>query len=224
MRKVLAILIFCGTANIAFTQEIWGDTTDAPKLVQFSGVVVNGDSLDPVPFTNVYDKHTLRGTMADIYGYFSFVAEAGDTIMFSSVGYKKAEFVVPTDLEEVVYSMIQMLEADTFQLDEVLIFPWPTKEQFADAFVNLEIPSDDLQRAYAHLTPQAMAQLAENVGMDGSENYRWSLTQKSATLYYAGQAAPMNIFNPLAWASFIQAWKNGDFKKQEYDDNGYIRD
>ena len=221
MRSVITIFIFCLSANIAFTQEVWGDTTDAPELVQFSGVVVNGDSLDPVPFTNVYDKVTLRGSMADIYGYFSFVAEAGDTIVFSSIGYKREEFVVPRDLDEVVYSMIQMLELDTFQLDEITIFPFPTKEQFAHAFVNLVIDDSDLQRAYGHLTPQAMAQLAENVSMDGSENYKWSMTQKSATLYYAGQAQPMNIFNPLAWASFIQAWKNGDFKKTEYDDNGY---
>ena len=37
--------------------------------------------------------------------------------------------------------------------------------------------------------------------------------RQSATRYsYQGQAPPQNIFNPLAWADFIQAWKRGDFR------------
>ena len=31
---------------------------------------------------------------------------------------------------------------------------------------------------------------------------------------YQGQTPPMNIFNPAAWADFIQAWKRGDFKNK----------
>jgi len=59
-----------------------------PNLVQFSGVVVT-DSLLPVPFTNILVKNTYRGTMSDVYGYFSFVAQEGDTILFSAVGFQR---------------------------------------------------------------------------------------------------------------------------------------
>jgi hypothetical protein len=38
--------------------------------------------------------------------------------------------------------------------------------------------------------------------------------QNSARLSYAGQVAPMNIFNPFAWNEFIKAWKRGDYKKK----------
>ena len=31
---------------------------------------------------------------------------------------------------------------------------------------------------------------------------------------YQGQTPPQNIFNPAAWADFIQAWKRGDFKNK----------
>jgi hypothetical protein len=34
-------------------------------------------------------------------------------------------------------------------------------------------------------------------------------------IYYSGQAPPLNILNPLAWAKFIQAWKDGDFKQEK---------
>ena len=39
--------------------------TGQRDLVQFSGVVVTGDSLLPVPFTNILIKNSYRGTMSD---------------------------------------------------------------------------------------------------------------------------------------------------------------
>ena len=38
------------------------------------------------------------------------------------------------------------------------------------------------------------------------------LRQQATRYYYQGQAPPQNLFNPAAWAEFIQAWKRGDFK------------
>lgn len=223
VNKLVVLLVLVVCANIGTAQEVWGDTTDKPTLVQFSGVIVSTDSLNPVSFANVFEKTTLRGTMADIYGYFSFVAKAGDTIVFSAVGYKRDMYVVPAEPDQVIYPIIQTLEPDTLELDPAYVYPWPTKEQFADAFVNLDLSDDDLQRAYHNLSPQAMMQLAENMSMDASQTYKWSMNQKSATLYYAGQAPPQNIFSPIAWAQFINAWKRGDFKQDE-DDFDWRRD
>ena len=31
---------------------------------------------------------------------------------------------------------------------------------------------------------------------------------------YAGQVPPMNLFNPAAWAEFIESWKRGDYKRK----------
>jgi hypothetical protein len=42
------------------------------------------------------------------------------------------------------------------------------------------------------------------------------MRQASQKLYYSGQIAPQNIFNPFAWSEFIKAWKRGDFKKKSY--------
>ena len=42
------------------------------NLIQFSGVVVSGDGLKPVPYTNIIIKNTYRGTVSDFYGFFSF--------------------------------------------------------------------------------------------------------------------------------------------------------
>ena len=50
---------------------------------------------------------------------------------------------------------------------------------------------------------------------DGRESNNYFLKHKMPKKYYsAGQLPPQNIFNPMAWAEFIKAWKRGDFKKK----------
>ncbi len=46
------------------------DTVAAPMVVQLTGVVVEGDSLGPVPFATVYRARDQRGTITDEYGFF----------------------------------------------------------------------------------------------------------------------------------------------------------
>jgi hypothetical protein len=88
------------------------------RPIQFSGVVVTGDSLKPVPFVTILVRKTNRGTVADYFGFFSFVAQEGDTIEFSTVGLKKSRFIIPDTLGESRYSIIQMMFEDTVQLRE----------------------------------------------------------------------------------------------------------
>ena len=188
-------------------------------LIQFSGVVVSGDSLRPVPFTSIMIKNTSRGTVADYYGFFSFVAKIKDTIEFTSMGYKRSHYLIPDTLKGNHYSLIQMLSGDTILLRETVIYPWPTQEQFREAFLKLNIPDDDLERAKKNLERADMKERMNSKGMDGSLNYKYAMQQKQSQLYYVGQYAPNNLLNPIAWAKFIQAWQNGDFKKkQKYKD------
>ena len=184
------------------------------SLLQFSGVLLTRDSLEAVPFANVLIKGTHRGTMSDYFGYYSFVAERGDTIQFSYVGYKNALFVIPDSLNRKQYSLIQMMDIDTIILQEAIIYPWPTKEQFRKAFLDLRLPEDDKQRAERNLARADMKERMENMQADGSESYKVAMRNYGNQLYYAGQLPPNNLLNPLAWAKFIKAWKNGDFKRK----------
>jgi hypothetical protein len=201
---VSAIILFSG-----ISQE------NNPKLIQFSGVVVTHDSLRPLPYCNIFDKSSLKGTVTDFYGYFSFVAAKGDTLIFSSVGFKRSEFVIPDTLTTNKYSLIHMMQNDTILLKTAVIYPWPSKEQFADAFVNTEIPNDDYKRALANLERAEMKERMDAIPMNAAMNFKWQQQQYQNKLYYAGQFPPNNLMNPIAWAKFIQAWKNGDFKKKE---------
>ena len=187
-------------------------------LIQFSGVVVSQDSLAPIPFATVMIKNTSRGTTTDYYGYFSFVAQKGDTVIFSSVGYKKSSFIVPDTLKGNYYSLIHSMISDTVKIKTVDIFPWPSPKDFKDAFLNLDIPDDDLAIAQKNLAPELLQKRAEVMPMTGSMNFKWDMQQRNNQLYYAGQSRMnnlSNLLNPIAWAKFIEAWKRGDFKRKE---------
>lgn len=209
-KSLIAILIvFLITLRPSVAQE------SEDKLVQFSGIVVTADSLNPVPYTNIVIKNTRRGTVADYYGYFSFVAFKTDTILFSAVGFKKGIYTIPDTLNGNQYSMIQVMSSDTVMLTQTVIYPWPTREKFKEAFLKLNVPDDDFERARKNLDMAQMRDIAANYPMDGSMNFRNSMQLYQDKLYYNGQTQPITILNPFAWAEFIKAWKEGKFKRKE---------
>lgn len=183
-------------------------------LVQFSGVVVEGDSLKPIPYTSIIVQNGYRGTVSDYFGYFSFVAQEGDTLEFSAIGFQSAFFIIPDTLTTYKYSLIQVLKMDTISLPTTDVYPWPTKEQFKKAFLALELPEDDITRADRNMARSDSKERMTGMAMDASLNYKYSMQQYQSKLYYAGQLPPNNLLNPIAWAKFIKAWKNGDFKKK----------
>lgn len=186
------------------------------RLIQFSGVVISGDSLSPIPFVNVIIKNTYRGTLTDFYGFYSFAAQRGDTILFSSLGFKPAHYVIPDTLSNDRYSLIQVLNQDTIRLNEVVISKLPSANEFKDAFMNLQIPNDDYQRAMYNLNKERM--LEKLNAMDypsASMSYKYQMQQYQNKLYNAGQLPPNQLLNPVAWAQFMEAWKRGDYKKKK---------
>ncbi len=196
-----------------------GITTMAQKddqrpLVQFSGVVVTGDSLLPVPFVSIGTMGSFRGTVSDVFGYFSFVAQVGDTLGFAAVGFKRDLFVVPDSIRDTKYSMIHVLHPDTILLNPVMVTPWPSKEQFAEAFLNLRLSEDDYQVALRHLSNAEMMQQMENMPSDPGLSQSIAASLANTRLYQQGGMPTISLLNPIAWAQFMQAWRSGKFKKK----------
>lgn len=190
-------------------------TIDEKRLIQFSGAVVSADSLQPIPFTSVIIRNARRGTLTDYYGFFSFVAVKGDTLDFQYIGYKTSTYIIPDTLQGNHYSIIQVLVRDTINLKEATIYPWPSRDEFKRAFLDLKLPGDDLKRAQRNFELASIKEIQDQVPYDGSINYKMAYAQMQTQLYNAGQYQSISLLNPLAWASFIQAWKDGAFKKKD---------
>lgn len=212
MPKFLSLALFF--LAMLYAPALKAQYEQEPRLIQFSGVIVEGDSLKPVPFVNIIIQGSNRGTISDFFGYFSFVAKENDVIEFSSLGYRKAVFTIPDSLTINRYSLIQVLRKDTITLKETVVYPWPTREQFKEAFLNLNIPDDDLERARKNLEREELRNRTDGVAMDAIANQKYYAQQYNSRLYYAGQLPPNNLLNPIAWSKFVKAWKNGEFKRK----------
>lgn len=191
-----------------------GQRTVNQNLVQFSGVVMDSRNLQPIPYANIYVVDKGRGTYSDEKGFFTIVAQINDTIQFSFIGYKTVDVIIPDTLEDNRYSIVQLMTRDAINLPETVIFPWPSKEHFDIEFLAMNVTSPLEEAAAKNLEEKALRQLMTSVPADGDENADFYLRQQAKTIYYQGQRPPMNIFNPLKWAEFVKAWKNGDFKRK----------
>lgn len=194
-----------------------GNAQKDNNLVQFSGMVLDGSDVQlyPVPYTNVLVKGKGRGTYSDLKGFFSIVVEKGDVIVFSAVGYKTVEYKIPENLDDSRYSLVQLMTQDTINLPETVVFPWPSREHFKLEFLAMDVTPELQERAARNLANEALERMRKDVPRDGIENTNYYLRQQTREFYYIGQQPPMNIFNPVAWKKFFDAWKQGDFKKKE---------
>ncbi|TNE53288.1 MAG: carboxypeptidase-like regulatory domain-containing protein [Bacteroidetes bacterium] len=199
---------------LLLTSALFGQEKDSVRLIQLSGVVVSSDSLEQLPFTTVYDRGSKRGTVADYYGFFSMVVFPGDTLMFSYYGYKTSSFIVPDTLTDNRYSIIHMMHQDTINLPTVTVYPWPSREDFARAFLEMKPYDDALRRAQKQLSGESLAFVAARMSSDASLSAGWEQNQQNTRLYTMGQSPVNNLLNPYSWASFIRSWKNGELGRQ----------
>lgn len=215
MNKYIALLCFLTVGVISFAQNGIDEENDT-ALVQFSGMILTdvGGQLEPVPYATIAVLNENRGTYSNYRGFFSVVVHKGDKVKFSSIGYKETVFVIPDTLKGSRYSVVQLLTSDTINLPETVIFPWPDRDHFKLEFLAMDVSKDLEDRAKENLTEKKLEVIRKNTKMDATENADYYLRQEAQSYYSIGQTPPMNIFNPMAWAQFFDAWKSGAFKKQ----------
>ncbi len=183
------------------------------SVVQLYGVVMTADSLKAIPAVSIVVKGQNRGTITNDQGVFSIVVLKGDQIEFTSIGYKPKTALIPKNIEGNQQSMIQLMVEDTIYLPATIIKRRPTREQFERDFVNTKVPDDNQEIARKNTNAATLAAMEKILPKDGRESGDFYLKQIAVKSYYSHQVPPMNIFNPLAWAEFIKAWKRGDYKK-----------
>jgi len=206
-KKILILL-----TGIVFILPAYGQK-EKDELVQFSGVIRNLKN-EPIPNVHIININERTGTTSNHKGLFSFITNPSDSILFRSVGYKNTLVVIPDSLKEAHYPRDVFMLNDTIHLAEVKIFPWKSYEEFKVAFLNLDLSDTDEQRARDNIE-LIKVQLNMDFEPDPSLAYKYSTQQRNEKLYYAGQYPGISILNPLKWAEFFQALKNGDLKQDD---------
>ena len=211
MRVIRNILVFVFTVGV-----IVSSSAQQKKLVQFSGVIHNADTNVVVPYVTVtnlsFDNYTVT---ANHQGYFSFVAHAGDTVLFSSVGYRSARVVIPAVREDKYTAMVNMT-AEIKELPMVTPYPWASIDEFNMAFMSLEIADDDIVVAKRNLSPESLAALAAVTPRSAEEIQSFSAMQNHIGL--TNQAVNQRMANPLlspfAWGNLIRQISEGTKSRQ----------
>ncbi len=213
MRCLLSLLLIFLIPYCLVAQEQLNN--QASDIIQVSGVVIHGDTIAPLPYVNIGVLNTNRGTTSNYEGFFSIAIRRTDTLIFSAIGFQRSWLTIPTDLESERYSVIQTLETDTIQLPESVIYPWPSKEEFKQAFLDLDIPDDQVRIAQKNLEREKIRDLAKVLPLDGREAAVMSLRNQSKQYIYIGQYPANNLLNPFAWVRFFKMLKEGKLKLEK---------
>ncbi|WP_230407166.1 carboxypeptidase-like regulatory domain-containing protein [Pontibacter cellulosilyticus] len=143
------------------------------RVVQLSGFVAVGDSLYGVAGVSVYVPGTSRGTQSNEFGFFSVPVVAGDSVLFSALGYKRQYLIIPKTYSSDSYSIIMQMQEDPTELPTVDVFPWPTERDFKEAVAKVKLPDEGRAMAMRNLDPERLEELFKTTPMDGGANFRF---------------------------------------------------
>lgn len=197
----ISLIIFSCTA---FAQE---NTLEGKKILQLTGVIFTPDSSSVIPGVHVYVPTAGRGTTTNPYGFFSMPVLEGDSVIFSSVGFKRQYYIVPEYKDKESLRLVFTMQEDITFLNEVEVFPYPTEQMFKAALISMELPNEKnynnlnawinasyMKTDYQRMTPEIATQ----------KYYQ----QMQGRAYQDKYILPANnLLNPYAWASFIKSLK-----------------
>lgn len=198
-KTLLLSFVLCITVIVAHAQD----------RRHITGMVLEMKTNKAIPFTSVYLKNRESGTFADNLGYFSLMAKPGDTIVFSNVGYENIEVVLPPEMSFETYHFIQYLIPETVLLEELTVLAFPSKEQFTQAFLDTQVPREEIDRSFDNIAEMKGIMKKQAV----EEQYYLEKLQQTQVYMLTGEVPPNNYLNPIRWSNFIRDWKAGKFKK-----------
>lgn len=202
--KNLLILILLSFGLQAFSQQ-------SKPLVQFSGVIYDKDSNSVVPYVTIRNlSEDGKAYSANYKGYFSFVVHEGDSILFTSIGYKKLNLTIPQGLEEPKFTAIIKIKPDNIELPTVTVFPWASVDEFKKDFLTLKFADDDLEIAMKNLSKESIKELSASLPRDGAEYNGTSFQNNHNNLMNSHMVQTNPLLNPFAWGALIKQITEGN--------------
>ena len=172
------------------------------KLIQFSGIITDIDSTNVIPYVTITNLSAKsRRVAADYRGYFTFIVNPGDTILFTAIGYKKFSTIIPEGTPDSKYTIMVKLKAEVVNLPSVRVFPWATTEEFTREFLSMKLADDDLAIAKKNLSRSSINGLIQTLPRDGqeigSQNYRYNFDR----MVNKNMVQTNPLLNPFAWVN-----------------------
>jgi hypothetical protein len=115
-------------------------SADAQQINLFGAVYSSQDSV-ALAAVHIINVTKQNATTSDEKGYFSLDVSPDDKLMFTSIGYESYSLTIPAETKENLSLIVYLKQVD-YQIDTVNILPYPNKDQFRHAFMNLNLPEE----------------------------------------------------------------------------------
>ena len=212
-RFIIPVFLFFLLGQIMTGQE----NARRYKYIQLTGTITDVSG-KPLPYVHVINLNKGNATFTDESGIFSLVVKREHSIMITSIGYVADTLSIPDTLDDYVYYIQKKLRPDTIMLETVTIFPWATYAEFREAFRELNLTNNETNYAeqnMEHIMRQINKQLSYVPDPGGS--YDMAMQEHLNANMTKGTLPTLSLLNPIAWAQFFEAIKNGMFssKKEE---------
>ena len=187
------------------------DKNQTNKLVQFSGIITDADSNMVVPYVTITNLSNKGQKYAANYqGFFSFVVNPGDTVVFSAVGFTSKTLALPKIIADNKYTAMIQIKSEVVYLQTVRVNPWATIEEFNKDFLSLKVADDDMAIAKKNLSRTSINGMKLTLGRDAGEisnaNYRYNFDR----MMNVNMRQTNPLLNPFAWGKLMQEIFNGD--------------
>ena len=204
------IFLFCSLSGFSQVRD--------RKLVQFSGIIMNRDSNTVVPYvtiTNVTGRDQFFS--ANYKGYFSFVANEGDTLTFTAVGYRREGIMIPVNLSDNKYTILMKMQQEVINLPGVQVYPWASTDEFKKEFMTLKFADDDLEIAKKNVSRESLSAMMSTLPRDGAEMQSFNFQNNHNRLVNRNinQRLANPLLNPFAWGALIQQIMQGDRSREQ---------
>jgi hypothetical protein len=205
--KYSLTIIFLLFVTSVFAQ----DKNQANKLVQFSGIITDADSNMVVPYVTITNLSNKGQKYAANYqGFFSFIVNPGDTVVFSAVGFTSKTLALPKVIADNKYTAMIQIKSEVVYLQTVRVNPWATIEEFNKDFLSLKVADDDMAIAKKNLSRTSINGMKLTLGRDAGEisnaNYRYNFDR----MMNVNMRQTNPLLNPFAWGKLMQEIFNGD--------------
>ncbi len=199
---ILMVLIMTFAVNTLHAQQ-------RINTVRITGAVVDSDDFKEMPYVNIQIKNSRHGTSSDNNGYFSLFIAPGDTLVFTSIGYHEGVFIMPYDVKGTEYSLVQLMAKEAIWLKEVVVFPWPTLDNFKKAFFDIEP-----KRNMDDLIFEVQRETKKSVDDNRMNDYYYEQMRYNHLYQLNREVPPNNFLNPMRWSNFIKDLRSGTFKEK----------
>ena len=185
--------------------------------MQVTGFITDETGM-PVPNAGIISTRLKRGTMSDRSGIYSIVSMPGDTIIYRAMGYKINLAFIPGSAEGRHMTIDVILYPDTISIEEVVILPWRTYEEFKrDITQPREVDpvianmNENLASVYASIASSSGVTITPEAG------FRYAMEQNFDAMSTRNQYPVNNLLNPFAWAKFLKGVKSGLLRNKKDD-------